>query len=155
MLYNLVEYTMNKDTHLLSGRTFVIGWFCSLNFLCHGECEQWKWRSLQKSSFLLLIKRTCSSPILLVKGYLNSVFQIFTMHSEMIWEILEFPNFEYYPAGWAILEYGAASWIILKIWEFQNFPNHFRIHFTIPSFRELWQRKLTMFLGKITWSRFL
>ncbi len=30
------------------------------------------------------------------------------MDSEILWEILKFPNFEYYPAGCAILEYGAA-----------------------------------------------
>ncbi len=30
------------------------------------------------------------------------------MDSEMIWEILKFPNFEYYPADCAILEYGVA-----------------------------------------------
>ena len=26
-------------------------------------------------------------------------------------------------------EYGAAGWVILKIWGFQNVPNHFRIHY--------------------------
>ncbi len=31
------------------------------------------------------------------------------MDSEMIWDILKLPNFEYYPAGCAILEYGADS----------------------------------------------
>ncbi len=30
------------------------------------------------------------------------------MDSKILWEILELPNFEYYPAGCAILEYGAA-----------------------------------------------
>ncbi len=30
------------------------------------------------------------------------------MDSEILWEILKFPNSEYYPAGCAILEYGAA-----------------------------------------------
>ncbi len=29
------------------------------------------------------------------------------MDSETIWDILKFPNFEYYPASCAILEYGA------------------------------------------------
>ena len=79
------------------------------------------------------------------------------MDSEMIWEILKFLNFEYYPADCTILEYGTAffilkeavpasnwlghtqkagpyskswGWIILKIREFQNFPNHFRIHYS-------------------------
>ncbi len=30
------------------------------------------------------------------------------MDSEILWEILKFPNFEYYPASCAILEYGTA-----------------------------------------------
>ena len=50
------------------------------------------------------------------------------MDSEMIWDILEFANFEYDPAGCAIFEGGEAGWAILKIWDIQNFPNHLRIH---------------------------
>ena len=37
----------------------------------------------------------------------------------MIWDILKFPN----------LEYGAVDWVLPKSLEFQNVPNHFRIHF--------------------------
>ncbi len=60
-------------------------------------------------------------------------YQSYKMDSEMIWDLLKFPNFEYCPACCAILwvypEYGAVSWVILKLWEFQNAPNHFRIHY--------------------------
>ncbi len=37
------------------------------------------------------------------------------MDSEMIWDILKFPNFQYYPTGCTILEYGKAFWL----WPFQ------------------------------------
>ncbi len=37
------------------------------------------------------------------------------MDSEILWEILKFPNFEYYPAGCAILEYGAALWVSAQV----------------------------------------
>ena len=45
------------------------------------------------------------------------------MDSEILWDILKFPNFEYGPAGCTILgyvadfEYGAPGWAILKSWE--------------------------------------
>ncbi len=38
----------------------------------------------------------------------SQVFGIYLMDSEILWENLTLPNFEYYPAGCAILEYGAA-----------------------------------------------
>ncbi len=38
-------------------------------------------------------------------------FCLYKMDSEILWEILKFPNFEYYPAGCAILEYGTALWV--------------------------------------------
>ncbi len=34
-----------------------------------------------------------------------------------------------YSKGCTILEYGTAGWVMLKIWQFQNFPKYFRIHF--------------------------
>ncbi len=39
---------------------------------------------------------------------LGSAHHTLLMDSEILWEILKFPNFEYYPAGCAILEYGTA-----------------------------------------------
>ncbi len=57
------------------------------------------------------------------------------MDSGMIWDILKSPNFEYGPASCDILEYGTAYLAIIKIWEFQNVPNHFRIHSGLLSFQ--------------------
>ena len=37
------------------------------------------------------------------------------MDSEMLWDILKFPNFEYYPASCSILEYGAGNDMKKKI----------------------------------------
>ena len=39
-----------------------------------------------------------------------------------------------YSKSCTILEYGAAGWVILKIWEFQNVPKYFRIHYMHVNF---------------------
>ncbi len=51
-----------------------------------------------------------------------------------------------------ILEYGAAGWVIFKIWEFQNFPKYFRIHFIrFTSIRLPWyERWRYLYLNRST-----
>ncbi len=57
----------------------------------------------------------CSVPFMIQEGgglsqylYGQALQKVLRMDSEILWEILKFPNFEYYPAGCATLEYGAA-----------------------------------------------
>ena len=56
-----------------------------------------------------------------------------------------------YSKSCAILSYGAAGWVILKIWEFQNFPEYFRIHWTLKKCISLWV--LTLYArATVMWS---
>ncbi len=50
------------------------------------------------------------------------------MDSDMMWDILRFSNWESRTVGFSWLGLAKADCPWLSIWEFQNTPNHFRIH---------------------------
>ncbi len=153
----------------LSPRGIGISWirYAVLHSHGHGEVTL-------RSTLLAVLSRSKGARRflqLLISNALSTFSRFYVFFCSQHKWILKFPNFEYYPAGcaileygaafwvwrsllsmaqpvWgrrslfgyehqnhsdhskscAILEYGAAGWVILKIWEFQNFPKYFRIH---------------------------
>ena len=97
----------------------------------------WVWRRLNYFSTGILFEHIPCKP----RPKVIQLFRIWLRHTQKSCTILReaVPYSERLcltQIGWAILkrllEYGAAGWVIPKIWEFQNVPKYFRIHLKLP-----------------------